>query len=164
MKRILFFILAALAQPNAVDASYWSDIDLMTDEIKHGIYFNSSSTVENSIGIQEEAAIYIRCNVKNDNIASFDSYIKTPTYNGSSSTVGLRWDKGEPLRKGWIKSSSGTAFFAPKPKDFVDKLYNSDSLVFQWTPYNRVATAVKFDLDEIKKDIDQMIEKGCNFK
>ena len=164
MKRLLIPLISFLALANPVNAKYWSDIDLMTDETKHGIYFDSSTTVANSIGVEEEATIYIRCNVNNEKIVSFKAYIKTPTYNASSTSVALRWDKGEALRTRWGGSASDTAFFAPKPKDFVNKLYSSDSLVFQWTPYNRVATAVRFDLVELKQDIDQMIQEGCNFK
>jgi hypothetical protein len=164
VKHLLIPLVSFIALANPVNAKYWSDIDLMTDEIKHAIYFDSSTTAANSIGVEEEATIYIRCNVKNEKIVSFKSYIKTPTYNGSSTSVAVRWDKGEPLRTRWSGSASDTAFFAPKPKDFVNQLYNSDSLVFQWTPYNRVATAVKFDLGALKQDIDQMIQEGCNFK
>ena len=164
MKHILFSLLAALAMPNAVNAGFYSDLDLMTDENKLAAYLKSSTTTANSIGMQEEATIWIRCSLKEDLISSFNVYIDTPNYNADNQNVGLRWDKGEPIKARWGKSVDSSAFFAPKPKVFTNKILNSDTLIFQWTPYNSGARAVKFDLGELKKDIDKFIEEGCNFK
>ena len=164
MKLLLLPFLAAFALPNAVNAGYSSNVDLMTDETKLRAYLDSSTTTANSIGIQEEATIWIRCSLKDNLIKSFDAYIDTPSYNADNNNVALRWNKGEPAKARWSKSVDSSAFFAPKPKVFANQISNSDSLVFQWTPYNSGSRAVKFDLGDFKQDINKLIEAGCDFQ
>jgi len=164
MKLLLLPLLAAFALPNAVNAGYSSNVDLMTDETKLRAYLDSSTTTANSIGIQEEATIWIRCSLKDNLMKSFDAYIDTPNYNADNNSVALRWDKGEPAKTRWSKSVDSSAFFAPKSKVLANQISNYDSLVFQWTPYNSGSQTVKFDLGDFKQDINKLIEAGCDFK
>jgi len=161
MKRLLLPLLAAIALPAAVEAGYSSEIDLMTDETKIRVFHQSETKVPNAIGIEESATIYIRCNLKDKEISDFDVYIDTPSYNANNHDVGLRWDKGEPIYINWNKSKDGTALFSPTPKKFISTLMDKDTLVFQWTPYNKIPQAVKFNLSELKKDIDNIKKEGC---
>ena len=163
MKNFLLPFLALLAIPAAVNAGYTSDVDLMTDETKIVITHNSITKVSNSIGVQEPATIVIRCAFKNDKTINLDAYISTPSYNSDNNKVGLRWDSGEPIRTSWNESTSGTALFNPNPKKFINKLLESNTLVFQWTPYQSVPKAVKFDLIQMKTDIIQAKTDGCEY-
>ena len=160
-----FFLpfLAVLALPSFVNAGYSSSVDLMTDETKIRISHNSITKVSNSIGILEQATIWIRCNVKNDQTTNLEAFIKTPTYNSDNNKVGLRWDSGEPIRTSWNESTSGTSLFNQDPKKFINKLLESNTLVFQWSPYQSIPQAVKFDLIHMKKDIIQAKTEGCEY-
>ena len=151
----------AIGLPMAVDANYYSDEDLMTDETIHRAYLGSTTKTSNSIGIQEEAVIWVRCKVKDNTMTEFESFIRTPTYNADNTRVAFRWDQGTPREARWNESTNSQSFFAPKPLPFVIQLYNSDTLVFQWTPYSSGTRAVKFELNEFKKDLNKLIEAGC---
>mgnify|MGYP001330619335 CR=1 FL=1 len=163
MKKFLIPFFALLALPASVKAAYTSTVDLMTDETKIRISHNSTTKVSNSIGILEPATLWIRCDFKNDKTTNVEAFIKTPTYNADNNKVGIRWDSGEPIRTAWNESTSGTALFNPDPKKFINKLLESNTLVFQWSPYQSVPQAVKFDLIEMKKDIIQSKTEGCEF-
>ena len=163
MKKFLLPFLALLAIPASVNAGYTSDVDLMTDETKIVITHNSITKVSNSIGVQEPATIVIRCDFKNDKTINLDAYISTPSYNSDNNKVGLRWDSGEPISASWNESTSGTALFNKDPKKFINKLLESNTLVFQWTPYQSIPQAVKFDLIKMKTDIIQAKTDGCEY-
>ena len=161
MKRIILPLLAALALPSSALARYYSEVDLMTDETIHRVVFKSSTTTPNSIGMQEEAIIRIKCKIKEGRITERIAYISTPTYNSDNIRVGLRWDGGTPRNERWAESTSGTALFAPNASSFVSDLAFSDSLVFQWSPYSTTARAVKFELDKLHNDLEKLSEVGC---
>ena len=163
MKKFLLPFLALLAFPTSLNAGYTSDVDLMTDETKIRISHNSITKVSNSIGVQESATLWIRCDFKNDKTTNLEAFIKTPTYNADNNKVGMRWDSGEPIRTSWNESTSGTALFNPNPKKFINKLLESNTLVFQWSPYQSVPQAVKFDLIQMKTDIIQAKTDGCEY-
>ena len=163
MKIFLFPLLAYLTLPAVVNAGYSSSVDLMTDETKIRISHDSMTKVSNSIGIQESATIWIRCNVKNNKTTNLEAFIKTPTYNADNTRVGLRCDSGEPKKTYWNESSTGTSLFIPNPKKFINTLLESNTLVFQWSPYQTVPQAVKFDLIQMKTDIIQAKTGGCEY-
>ncbi len=163
MKKFFLPFLAIIALPASVNAGYSSSVDLMTDETKIRISHDSITKVSNSIGILEPATIWIRCNFKNDKTTNLEAFIKTPTYNSDNNKVGLRWDSGEPIRTSWNESTSGTSLFSRDPKKFINKLLESNTLVFQWSPYQSIPQAVKFDLIQIKTDIIQAKTEGCEY-
>ena len=163
MKKFLIPFFALLALPASVKAAYTSTVDLMTDETKIRISHNSTTKVSNSIGILEPATLWIRCDFKNDKTTNVEAFIKTPTYNADNNKVGIRWDSGEPIRTAWNESTSGTALFNPDPKKFINKLLESNTLVFQWSPYQSIPQAVKFDLIQMKTDIIQAKTDGCEY-
>ena len=64
MKSFLLPLFVALALPTSVNALYNLDEDLMTDEKIHSTYLYSSTKTSNSIGVQEDAYIVVRCEMK----------------------------------------------------------------------------------------------------
>ena len=163
MKRLLFPLLAALALPTTSIAGYLSDIDLMTDETRIKLYLDSATKTPNIIGDLKPAELWIRCNIKNQKTQKVQAFVTTPTYNADNEKVGLRWDSGTPVVERWQKSTDSSSLFVKNPKEFIKKLYESNTLVFQWKPYSTIAAAVKFDLEEIKEDITKARENGCDF-
>jgi len=51
--------------------------------------------------------------------------------------------------------------FAPNPRLFISKILESDTLVFQWEPYQKQKQATKFNLNDLKEKIKEASEKGC---
>tara|TARA_B100000965_G_scaffold385815_1_gene387428 strand:+ start:197 stop:703 length:507 start_codon:yes stop_codon:yes gene_type:complete len=165
MKRFLLLALTAgLSLPTNVKGAFYSEVDLMTDETKYYAYIDSSTTTPNSIGIPEEATINVRCRVKGVVMTDFDAYIKTPTYNADNTKVALRWWGGGQIEQArWNESTDSTSLFVKKPKLFASKLWLNNSLVFQWTPYRSATRNLKFELVDYKKDLEKLMEVGCDF-
>jgi len=44
---------------------------------------------------------------------------------------------------------------------FISKILESDTLVFQWEPYQKQKQATKFSLSDLKEKIKEASEKGC---
>tara|TARA_R100000742_G_C4277466_1_gene99370 strand:- start:2300 stop:2797 length:498 start_codon:yes stop_codon:yes gene_type:complete len=161
MKRLLLPLLAALALPISSSAYYYNKQDLMTDEIKHSVLILSSNKVDNVIGIEQEASIFIKCTTKDNVMTGLEAGISTPSYNADSRMLRLRWDKETPTRDSWQKASNGKGFFSPSPKSFITELNKFDTLIAEWSPYQKAPVAAKFNLNELKKDIEKLTEVGC---
>ena len=153
----IFFIFITFLSPLAYSAYLKVEDDLMLDIKKISIIESSLTETPNIIGISERSYLQIRCEGE-----KVESYISTPIYNASNNNVGLRWNSDKPVYKRWNESTSGTAFFAPNPKVFISKILNSDTLVFQWEPYQKQKQATKFNLGDLKEKIKEASEKGCN--
>ena len=152
----IFFIFITFFSPLAYSAYLKVEDDLMLDIKKISIIESSLTETPNIIGISERSYLQIRCEGE-----KVESYISTPTYNGSNNNVGLRWNSDKPVYKRWNESTSGTAFFVPNPKVFISKILESDTLVFQWEPYQKQKQATKFRLSDLKEKIKEASEKGC---
>jgi len=153
----IFFLYITLVSPLAYSAYLKVEDDLMLDIKKISVIESSLTETPNIIGTLERSFIQIRCEGQ-----KLESYISTPTYNGSNNNVGLRWNSDKPIYKRWNESTSGTAFFAPNPRNFISKILESDTLVFQWEPYQKQKQATKFNLSNLKEKIKEASEKGCN--
>ena len=159
LRNLFFLSLILFLLPEKAFASYYSvSEDLMTDRKKIYIEEISINDVLNSIGMPEKAKLIIRCN--GDDV---DAFISTTTYNANNTQVGLRWSGGTPLKTRWSESTSGTALFSPSPEEFIRQLLKNESLVFQWKPYSEIAKAAKFNLKDLKLNIEKGRKDGCNF-
>ena len=140
----------------AVEARISIEEDLL-GENKVFLMIDATETTPNSVGTPEKATIVVRCQGSKK-----DLYLSTPTYNGRSSTVFVRWDDGAVEQQYWGRGSDGTAFFTKTPGPFLRKMTEYKRLVLGWNPYNKVKTAVSFDLTSNMSDIKEMITR-CNF-
>ena len=146
-------LIAGALVPSSANAWIKSEEDLLSGQSSHYQFITSKNTVSNSIGVQETATLIIRCKAGK----RMEIFVSTPTYNGSSNRVAVRWDEGEAKRQYWSRGSGGTAFFSGRPPRFLSKLLQHDRLVFAWDPYNRAQTAVAFDLASEKEDLNKMV-------
>ena len=112
----IFFLYMTLVSPLAYSAYLKVEDDLMLDIKKISVIESSLTETPNIIGTLERSFIQISCEEQ-----KLESYISTPTYNGSNNNVGLRWNSDKPIYKRWNESTSGTAFFAPNPRNFISK-------------------------------------------
>ena len=156
MKKLLL-LLPALAFvsglfPLATNARIRSEEDLMTGKTNHLQFFFSETKVPNSIGMQEAAEIYVRC----DGGKPMDIFISTPTFNADNRRVQVRWNQGEATPDYWTESSDSTAFFAPQPESFLKRMIQSNRLVFGWEPYQSADLAVAFNLTSQRADLKRM--------
>ena len=105
----------------------------------------------------ESASVVFRCEGK-----ELDGYVWTPTYNGISrndnATIKFKFYGGihdvpgvtGKLFKGLARTSpSGDSFFFPKPQNIVKSVLLHTSFVAAWTPYGRVETSAKWNMEEI---------------
>ena len=155
----LIFLLITFFSPFAHSAYLKVEDDLMLDQKKISIIESSITETYNSINMPERSYLQIRCEGE-----KIESYISTPTYNASNNNVGIRWNTDKPIYKSWNESTSGTALFAPNPKKFISKILESETLVFQWEPYQKQKQATKFNLSDLKEKIKEAVEEGCNIE
>ena len=165
------FLLAAISLWTAAAANAGVEVteNHLTGEKIITLTIPSETKVSNSIGSMESASIVLRCWGK-----ELDGYVWTPTYNGIS-----RYDKatlkikfyggfhnvpgvtGKIFEDPTSTSPSGGAFFLPKPKNFVKSLLLHSSFVAAWTPYGRVETSAKWNIEENFEDLLEF-GKMCN--
>lgn len=131
-----------------------SDEDLLSGGSNHYKFIVSPNAVGNSIGVDENPILTVRCRVGK----GLEVSVTTPTFNGRNNRVAVRWDEGGPQSQTWLRSSAGTGFFSKNPRGFLDKLIQNDRLVFGWDPYQRAQEAVAFNLTSEKEDLNKMIE------
>ena len=146
-------LVASAFAPSAANAWIKSEEDLLSGRSNHYQFITSTNTVRNTIGKKEKATLVLRC----EGGGGLEMYVSTPTYNGSSSRVAVRWDEGGPKNEYWSRSSAGTAFFAKRPRRFLSKLLQNDRFVFAWNPYNKTQVAVAFDLASVNEDLNKMV-------
>ena len=165
MRKPLLAALSACALVSAafpsVEAGIRSEEDLLTGQSNHYLSIDSSTTVPNSIGIQKEAILFVRCKAN----SGLDVFVSTPSYNSDNTRVKLRWEDGKVITKYWVESKSSQALFAREKVSFLKQLTENDRLVFGWTPFSTTEKAVAFDLAAQREDLKKMVELcGVTFK
>ncbi len=159
MKKFLFPLLALFFLPfQAISRSYEVEEDLMNDTMTIYFFLDSENSISNSIGVLEKGKLMLRCTDGNPSLV-----LLTPTYNASSSSVGVRWNKDTASYFNWNPSTDSQAYFHPNPKNFINEMKGKDFLTLAWKPYQKKQVAVKFDLNaqNWKEDIEQAIKDGC---
>jgi hypothetical protein len=58
--------------------------------------------------------------------------------------VRVKLDNGAPSSQRWIESTSGVALFSPAPARLIRQLATADVFLFEFTPFERTATTVRF--------------------
>jgi len=124
----------------------------MTDTTKYTYIFDSTTKSSNSIGVQETSAMILRCEGRER-----DLYFTTPSYNGRTTSVHVRWDKQPVEIQHWTQSTSRDAFFTQTPVQFMQKMLKYDTLSVSWQPYSKTRQFASFDLKDHHHQILAMI-------
>jgi hypothetical protein len=125
--------------------------DVLTGETTYLLFLKSTNEVSNSIGVQETVSLIVRCSPR-----STDLYLSTPTYNGSSPFVYVRWNEGQIESQIWGTGTRNDAFFTKTPRVFLAKMLENQSLILGWTPYGSARVAARYELEAYKDDLKQM--------
>lgn len=77
--------------------------------------------------------------------------------------VRLRLDKNQPITQVWSGSTDNEALFAPKSIELARRIARSDSLAFEFTPFNASPVIAKFDTRGFGEHLPR-IAKACKWK
>lgn len=148
----LLLVAAGIFTPQAALASEIEvEKDELTGEEQHLLLIKSENVVRNSIGAEKNVSLIIRCSPSDS-----DLYIATPTYNGLSKTVYIRWNEGPIETQYWGRGTRGDAFFSQTPRAFLKKMTENETLVIGWTPYSSTRVAARYALAEHKENMIKM--------
>jgi hypothetical protein len=56
----------------------------------------------------------------------------------------------------WSGSTDKEALFAPRPSELVKRLENSSTFLFEFTPFEQRATAIKFNVAGLREKLDSV--------
>jgi hypothetical protein len=107
-------------------------------------------------------SLVIRC-MKN----STDAYVNVGTqveveYGTDYPKVRVKFDDGKPSGERWSKATSGDALFAPNAKVFAKKLAASQTFMFEFTPFQKSETMVKFDVGGLEAHLNK-VSSACRW-
>lgn len=117
----------------------------------------SQDEVEGFIG-SHAAYVVIKCDKgKTSAYVSVGTQIQHE-YDSDSHTVRLKFDDADPVRQHWSESTDGTALFSPQPGDFVKQLQDSKRFLFEFTPFQKTPTTVKFNVDGLSEKLPPILQ------
>jgi hypothetical protein len=87
-----------------------------------------------------------------------DAYVSVHTaiqheYGSESYGVRVKFDDAAPVRQHWIGSTDGTALFSPSPRQFVKQLEEAKVFLFEFTPFEKTATTVRFNVGGLSEKV-----------
>jgi hypothetical protein len=72
--------------------------------------------------------------------------------------VRLKFDDAAPVRQHWSASTDGTALFSPSPAKFIKELEGANVFLFEFTPFEKTATAVRFNVSGLSEKLAPISE------
>jgi hypothetical protein len=112
----------------------------------------SQDEVEGYMG-SHAAYLIIKCeNGKSDAYVSVGTQIQHE-YGSESYGVRLKFDDSNPVKQHWIGSTDGTALFSPSPRQFVQELEDAKVFLFEFTPFEKTATTVRFNVSGLSEKL-----------
>ncbi len=125
------------------------------------LHLKAENEIEGIIG-STTPSLLIRC-AKN----STDAYVNVGTQveveDGSEDpSVRVKFDDGSPTGAKWTKSTSGEALFAPNAIGFAKQLAASQTFMFEFTPFQKRETTVKFDVRGLEAHLNK-VSSACGW-
>jgi hypothetical protein len=74
--------------------------------------------------------------------------------------VRLKSDDGAPQKEIWSISTNGMALFNSRPMDFVKQLEDTKVFLFEFTPFQKTATTVRFNVSGLSEKL-MAISETC---
>jgi hypothetical protein len=94
------------------------------------------------------AALVIRCKGKH-----LEVYVNANEVVSEESGVRIKFDEGKATRQHWERATSYDALFSPDAVDLLRSMKSAKTFYFEFTPYQRAARVVSFDVSKIPESI-----------
>ncbi len=75
-----------------------------------------------------------------------------------ATSVRLKFDDGTPIKQRWSESTNREAAFASSPVKLVQQLSASNKFLFEYTPFQKRATTVRFDLTGLSPKLEPLAD------
>jgi len=116
------------------------------------LMLESQGEVQGFIG-SNAAYLVIKCEKgKAETYVSVHTQIQHE-YGSEQYGVRLKFDDAAPMRQHWSASTDGTALFSPSPAKFVKELEGANVFLFEFTPFEKTATAVRFNVNGLSEKL-----------
>lgn len=105
------------------------------------------------------ATLIVRCSSKHNTLEAYvnvGDMVQKSSYNPSFAEVRIKFDGDKPMTKGWRISDDHTAIFVAHEKDFVRTLSVSQTFLFEFRPYQKTDTEIKFDVRGLASHLDKI--------
>jgi hypothetical protein len=121
------------------------------------LMLESQGEVQGFIG-SNAAYLVIKCEKgKAETYVSVHTQIQHE-YGSEEYGVRLKFDDAAPIRQHWSASTDGTALFSPSPAKFVKELEGANVFLFEFTPFEKTATAVRFNVSGLSERLAPISE------
>jgi len=101
---------------------------------------NTKKTSASLLSNDGKQALIVRCT----NV-DLDIYVATGNVVDSDSGVRVKLDQGSPRQEHWDRSDDYTALFSRNPKELLTELLNSNTMMFEWSPYEETPKVAVFE-------------------
>jgi type VI secretion system protein VasI len=149
---------------NKYTSTHWLQIsktDKLDDSQMIGIAASANELISNSIGMDKQVLLFIRCN-KNET----DFAIQTPRVIGGGYGDGaqVKWkiDQGKISTEQWAVASNATAVFARQPVPMLKSMIGKTQLIVSVPSYDKAPETVTFNLAGLE-DALKPIREQCKW-
>lgn len=74
--------------------------------------------------------------------------------------VRVKFDDGKPIAQRWTGATNNEAVFSRNPKELVRQLSQSNAFLFEFTPFEKADTTVRFSVSGLKEKL-QTVQDVC---
>jgi hypothetical protein len=129
--------------------------DAMDQTKEVSLTLQSEDKVRGFVG-SHSAYLCIRCKK-----AKMEAYITLGVpvqheYDSENYGVRTKFDNDAAMKSRWTGSTDREALFAPRPSELVKRLENANVFLFEFTPFEQRATAVKFNVAGLREKLDSV--------
>jgi hypothetical protein len=154
--------LPVLAQQAPADGGKWREheqIAEMDNNKTTSLLLDAELQTAGVVG-PTTATLIVRCSgTKRSTLEAYVSVgdiVEALSYNPYWANVRTKFDDGKPTTKGWFISEDHTAVSTRHEKDFVKMLAASQTFLFEFKPYQKNLTEIKFDVRGLTPHLDKI--------
>jgi hypothetical protein len=152
------FGTASAPSPTKTTAKGWQyseNASAMDGEKSAYLLLSADTKVEGMI-TDVTPTMIVRCQKgKAELLINTETMVDTDFWS-STGKVRVRFDDGQPAAQKWKASTDRQALFAPNTAQFIKQLMSVKTFLFEFTPFNKSAQVVKFDVSGLDTQIDKI--------
>lgn len=111
---------------------------------------------------QETPTLVIRCQERKTEVYIVTGTAASVEYGTGTHTVRLRFDRANPVTEHWSASTDDKGLFAPSGRQLAGHLAKTDTLTFEFTPFDESPAVARFNLKGIAEHIGE-VGQACEW-
>lgn len=140
-----------------------SSVNAMDNTKQVTLALKADNDIQSFIGSATPSLI-IRCKENStDAYVSLGTQVEVEYGETDSAKVRVKYDDGSPIGERWSKATSGDALFSPAANTFAKKLATSQTFMFEFTPFQKSAETVTFNVRGLDKHLGK-VASACGWQ